>query len=195
MSFGQLAVDDFCARLGSGDPAPGGGSAAALMAGLAAALVQMVANHTAGRPKYAAVEQRMRAILADAEALGRRARELMDADAAAFQGVSAAFKVSRQDPGREAAVSAACVRATEVPLEVLRTCARVGELAAEVRRDGNRTLENDARAALLTARAAADISAGNVRANQPFIQDQAWAGAALAEAERILAALSQQAAA
>jgi methenyltetrahydrofolate cyclohydrolase len=136
----------------------------------------------------------MQGMVAEAEALGRRAGELMDADAAAFEGVSAAFRLAKGDPAREAAVSDACRLATDVPLEVMRACARLAELAAEAYRDGNRTLRNDARAALLTAQTAAHISAGNVRANQPFIADAAWGERATVEASQLLARIGQLAA-
>jgi formiminotetrahydrofolate cyclodeaminase len=189
--FASLAVEDFCAALGSGEPTPGGGAAAALLAKLSASLVQMVARHTLGRPKYAHLEARMQAIVAQAEDLSAQAGGLMDADAEAFQAVAAAFKLARTDPGREQAVSAAAMRATEAPLLVMRAAARLAELGAELFRDGNQTLTGDARAALLLAQTAAEVSSGNVRANQPFIQDQAWAAAAADEAERLLAAISR----
>jgi formiminotetrahydrofolate cyclodeaminase len=187
VTFAGLTIDEFAARLGSGEPTPGGGAAAALMAALAAALVQMVGRHTAGRPKYAAVEARVRAVIGEAERLGRRAAELMDADAEAYGAVSAAFKLPKDGAGRAAAVSAACVRATDVPLEVMRLCGRLSELAVELFREGNQSLAGDARAALLAAQAAAEISLGNVRANQPFIEDRQWAQQAAAEAARVQA--------
>lgn len=182
MEFAALTIEDFCARLGSGEPAPGGGAAAALMAKIAASLVQMVGRHTVGRPKYATVEARVQAAIEEAERLGQRAAELMDADAEAYGRVSAAFKLPKEDAGRAAAVSQACVQATAVPLELIRLCGRIAELALELFRDGNQSLAGDARAALLAAQAAAEISMGNVRANQPFIQDEHWAQQAAAEA-------------
>lgn len=191
MTLAALSVDDFAARLGSNEPTPGGGAAAALVAKLAAALVQMVANHTLGRPKYAAVEERMRAIAAEAERLGRRAGELMDADAEAFAGVTAAFKLPQVDIARPAAIGAACQVATEVPLEVLRMAAGVAGLAGEVARTGNHTLASDAYAALSAARAAAEMSIGNVRANRPFIPDHSWADRAAAEAAELLAGIGE----
>jgi len=191
VDFAALSIEDFCAQLGSDQPTPGGGAAAALVAKLAASLVQMVGRHTLGRPQYAAVEARVQAIVGEAETLSRRAAELMDADAEAYGQVSAAFKIARDDPGRPAAVSAACVRATEVPAEVMRLCARLAEVAVDLFREGNQSLSGDARAALLAAQAAAEISAGNVRANRPFIADAVWAGTAAAEADELLARIAQ----
>jgi formiminotetrahydrofolate cyclodeaminase len=190
VSFARLSIEDFCRRLGSAEPTPGGGAAAALLAKVGAALAQMVARHTLGRPRYAAVEGRMQAIVAEAEGVARRAGELMDEDAAAFLALSEAFKLPKTDPARDQAVDRACRRATEVPLEVMRLSARLAELGAELGRDGNQTLANDARAALLFARAAAEVSAGNVRANQPFLDDPAWAAEGLREAEDLLARIA-----
>src|SRR5579862_5615714 len=68
------------ARLGSAEPTPGGGAAAALLAKLGASLVQMVGRHTVGRPKYAAIEGKVQAAIDEAERLDARAGELMDAD-------------------------------------------------------------------------------------------------------------------
>ena len=94
MSFAQQSIDDFARQLGSGEPTPGGGAAAALLAKLAAALVQMVARHTIGRPKYAAVEARANQLLDEAARLAQQAAGLMDQDAAAYSKVAAAFSAS-----------------------------------------------------------------------------------------------------
>jgi len=191
VSFAQQSIDDFARQLGSGEPTPGGGATAALLAKLAAALVQMVARHTIGRPKYAAADKRMQAIVAEAEDLGRRAGELMDADAEVYAAVAQAFKRPKTDAQRETALSQSCQRASEVPLQVMRVCARLAELAAELQRDGNHSLRNDAQAALAIARTAADVSAGNVHANQPFIADVTWASKAVTEASDLLAGMDR----
>ncbi len=187
MGFTELTIDDFSAKLASGESTPGGGAAAGLMAKLAAALVQMVCNHTLGRPRYAEVEARVAAINAEAAQLAAQAGELMDADSAAFRVVSAAYKISKEDPTRAERVSEACKVATDVPLSVIRNAARLSELAEEIARIGNRTLTTDARTAMVAAYAAADASNGNVQANRSFITDKVWVEKAAGEAERLMA--------
>src|SRR5207249_3351627 len=63
------SLDGWIDELAGGAPTPGGGSAAALAGTLAAALVAMVARLTIGKKAYAAVDARVREILAEAEIL------------------------------------------------------------------------------------------------------------------------------
>ena len=45
----ETSIDDFLDRLASKDPTPGGGSAAAIMGAMGAALVSMVCNVSFGK--------------------------------------------------------------------------------------------------------------------------------------------------
>ena len=65
-------ISNFLDALASNAPAPGGGAAAALLGATGAAFVSMVCNLTLGKPKYAAVEDDMEALLARSEALRAR---------------------------------------------------------------------------------------------------------------------------
>ncbi|MCA9870939.1 MAG: cyclodeaminase/cyclohydrolase family protein, partial [Anaerolineae bacterium] len=62
-------LDNFIDRLASGDPTPGGGSAAALAGAAGAALVAMVARLTVGRKRYIDAEPQMQEIMQRAETL------------------------------------------------------------------------------------------------------------------------------
>ena len=59
----ESSIEEFLERLASGDPTPGGGSAAAIMGAMGAALVSMVCNVTFGKKGYEAVEAEMRGVL------------------------------------------------------------------------------------------------------------------------------------
>src|SRR5579884_2042491 len=88
----ERRLPDFLEALGSGAPTPGGGAASAVAGALAAALAEMVANFTVGRPKYAEVEAGMRAIVARARTMRERLLALAEDDERAYAQVSAAYK-------------------------------------------------------------------------------------------------------
>lgn len=131
----DLTLRELLDQLGSSAPAPGGGAAAAVAGGLGAALIEMTANLTLGKPRFADVEDRARAIEQQASALRQQLVELADADSAAFDGVTAAYRLPRADDAqraeRSAAIQAALQAAAAVPLETARLCAAVVHLAGE----------------------------------------------------------------
>ncbi len=181
-------LDGWIDELAGGAPVPGGGSAAALAGALAAALVAMVARLTIGRKAYAAKEQRMRQVLAEAEALRGQLRRLVDDDAAAYAKVSAAYKLAKDDPRRRRAVDEALVGAAEVPLVVARGANRLIALARDVEANGNRNASSDAGVAAALARAALEGAVENVRVNVAALSEAGLGASLVKEAE----ALSRQ---
>jgi len=107
-----VPLDDWLERLGSAAPTPGGGAAAALAAATGAALIEMVVNLTIGKSAYAEHESHVQPIGAQARALRQRALELIDADAAAFDTVMAAYGLPRDSDAEKAARTAAIQVAT-----------------------------------------------------------------------------------
>jgi glutamate formiminotransferase/formiminotetrahydrofolate cyclodeaminase len=162
---GGPSLNDWIDELASGSPTPGGGSAAALAGTLAAALVAMVARLTIGRKAYAAVEARAREILADAERLRAELRRLVDEDAAVYAGVSRAYKIPKDDPGRGRAVDDALLAAARTPAEVVKRARRVHQLATEIGAIGNKNAASDARVAGLLAGTAIDGALENIKVN------------------------------
>jgi formiminotetrahydrofolate cyclodeaminase len=77
----ETYLEDLAAKL----PAPGGGSAAAMNAAMGASLISMVVNFTLGKPKYAAFEEELRAILVESEKLRNECLDLVDKDVLAYQ--------------------------------------------------------------------------------------------------------------
>ena len=65
----DTAIEPFLDALASSAATPGGGSAAAIIGAMGAALVSMVCNLTIGKKKYAEVEGEMKDVLAKSEAL------------------------------------------------------------------------------------------------------------------------------
>ena len=166
-------------RLGSSEPAPGGGAASGVTAALGAALVQMTANLTVGRARFADVEEQAQRIGQRAAELRQRLMQLADADAEAFDRVSAAYKLPRADDAarraRSQAIESALVSATEVPLETARICADVLEVAEEAAPILNPTVISDVLVGALLADAALRSAAVNVEINVATMTDTAAA--------------------
>jgi len=167
------SLDGWIDELAGGAPTPGGGSAAALAGTLAAGLVAMVARLTIGRKAYTAVEPRAREILDEAETLRAELRRLVDEDAQAYAGVSRAYKISKNDPGRTRAVDDALLAAALTPAEVVKRARRVHELAAEIGAIGNQNAASDARVAGLLAGTAIDGAHENIKVNVAAMSDPA----------------------
>lgn len=164
-------------RLGSADPAPGGGAAAAITAGLAAALVEMVCSVSAGKPDLAEHEQHLAQIREAARELRDGSLALADHDGEAFTALLAAYRMPRTSPGEQAArreaVQAATLRAATVPLEVAANGAGVARLAAQLPGRSARSVLSDVGVAATCAAAAIDAAAVNVEINLRALTDSA----------------------
>src|SRR6266545_1544037 len=169
------SLDGWIDELAGGAPTPGGGSAAALAGTLAAALVAMVARLTVGRKAYAAVEAQAREILAEAEELRGELRRLVDEDAAAYEGVSRAYKIPKDTAGRAQAIDDALLAAARPPAEVVKRGRRLLALAQTIEQIGNKNAVSDARVAGMLARTAIDGATENVNANLAAVSNQARA--------------------
>lgn len=194
---GGISVTAFAAAVASPQPAPGGGSVAAHVGALGAALAQMVAGLTVGRKKYAAVDAEMRELGLKAARLGTELQKLVERDAVAYGTVTSAYKLPKDTPEQEAvrskAIDAALEYAAQVPLETARACAAVAELAAIAAERGNTNAASDAGVAALVAEAACRGAVYNVRINVSSMTDKSRGKPLADEGERVLQAASEHA--
>jgi glutamate formiminotransferase / formiminotetrahydrofolate cyclodeaminase len=162
-------LDSWIDQLASVEPAPGGGSAAALAGALAAALVAMVGRLTSSRKAYAAVAEEFRGITEEAERLRMELRRLVDEDAESYKGVMAAYKLPKETEQerqkRQTGIDGALLAAAEVPLRTARAAARVAELARRAAEAGNKNAVCDAGVGALLAATAATGAYYNVAIN------------------------------
>ncbi|HEB77549.1 MAG TPA: methenyltetrahydrofolate cyclohydrolase [Methylothermaceae bacterium] len=185
--FKQQSLQRFLDQLASRDPTPGGGSAAAVMGAMAAALVSMVANLTIGKPRYQEVEGEMRRLLAQAESLRDQLLDAMEADVEAFNQVMAAYRLPKDNPERSQAIQTALKKATEAPLRCARLCVAVIELCREAADKGNRNVLSDVGVGVLAAHAGLKSCAINVTVNLNAIHDPGFTAGKRAELETLLA--------
>ena len=188
---GGVSLSGFVSAVASPAPVPGGGSVAAHAGALGAALAQMVAGLTVGKKKYAAVDAEMREVALQAAALVAQLSALVDRDAQAYAGVSAAYKLPSEPEGaRKDAITSALLAASSVPLETARACVRVCELAAAVAAKGNTNAVSDAGVAALLGEAACKGAAYNVRINVAALDDKSKGASLVAEAGQLVAQAS-----
>ena len=196
---GGQSLSGFVSSVASSSPTPGGGSVAAHAGALAAALAQMVAGLTVGRKKYADVEGPMKDAAIRAAALGNELAGLVERDAQAYGGVSAAYKLPKESEAdirrRQAAIDAALLEAARVPLETARACASVAELAEFTATRGNSNAVSDAGVAALLADAACRGAAYNVRINVSAMTDKTAGDALVREAATLVERTTRLAAA
>jgi glutamate formiminotransferase/formiminotetrahydrofolate cyclodeaminase len=170
-------LDGWIDELASVEPAPGGGSAAALAGALAAALVAMVGRLTSSRKAYAAVAEEFRGITQEADQLRMELRRLVDEDAESYRGVMEAYKLPKETPeernARQEAIDRALLAAAEVPLRTARAAARVAALARRAVEGGNKNAVCDAGVGALLAMTGATGAAYNVAINVKGLANQA----------------------
>ena len=165
----EQTIAAFAEDLASGNPSPGGGSAAAVSGVLAASLVKMVAVLTIGRKKYIAVQDEMEETATEAARLSALLSDLADRDARAYDGVMEAYKLPKSTEDemglRQEAVTQALRHAAEVPLQTACAVSKVLALAVSVAERGNTNAVTDAGVGALLAYAAFQAAAYNVRIN------------------------------
>ncbi len=188
-------VGEWLETLGSAAPAPGGGAAAAVSAGLGAALVEMVCNLTLGKAAFAEHEKQVTAIRDDARGLRLAALAQADADSAAFRELMVTFRLpkdtSEDQAKRSAAIQAATLRAASVPLGIASTGAEVTRLAVQLPGRSNPNVLSDVGVAAACAAAAIEAAALNVEINIGSLRDEATRATLRAQLTRHLAAAEQ----
>jgi methenyltetrahydrofolate cyclohydrolase len=143
------------------DPAPGGGSSAAIAAALSAALLGMAASLEAVRD-----ESEVDAELAErAHELRAEALELADRDLSSYAPVLEAQRLPAGSPTRAEALAAALSEASQTPLAIAENAAEVAVLAASVTAVSDPAVRGDALAGVLIAEAAATAAASLVEVN------------------------------
>jgi formiminotetrahydrofolate cyclodeaminase len=192
----QHPVDTFLDELASGAPTPGGGSAAAIMGAMGAALVSMVCNVTIGKKGLESVEAEMKAVRDESEKLRLRLTAMVAEDVEAFNGLMAAYRLPKatdeERSRRGAAIQSSLRAATETPLACARACAEVVALSKRAGEKGYAGVISDAGVGVLAANTALRSAALNVYINAPSLKDRAFADAATAELEQLLGACARE---
>jgi formiminotetrahydrofolate cyclodeaminase len=186
-------IQVFLDELASKSSTPGGGSAAAIIGAMGAALISMVANLTVGKKNYEAVEGEIKTILARSEALRTQLTDMVKADVDVFNKVMGAYGLPKdtdeQKAQRTEAIQTALKEATDVPLACAKLCAEVINLCLPVAEKGNKGVISDAGVAVLAGYAALRSAALNVYINIGGIKDESFVRDRSKQLETILSGM------
>ena len=168
----EKSCADFAAVLASKAPVPGGGGAAALVGALGTALCSMVGNLTVGRKKYAQYEADVKRMLEKGAAVQERLLDLVDKDAEAFEPLSKAYSIPKDDPKHDETLEAATKFACEAPVEMMKACCEAIELLEEMLEKGSVTLVSDVGCGALCCAAALESASMNIFVNTKTLLDR-----------------------
>ena len=187
----DMTCKEFADETASESPAPGGGSIAAYMGALGAALGTMVANLSSHKARWDDRWEEFSDWADRGQALLRELLHLVDEDTAAFNRIMAVFSMPKstdeERAARSAALQEATLYATEVPLRTMKAAAKVFPVVRAMASEGNPNSVSDAGVGALAARSAVLGACLNVKINAAGLKDRAKADALVAEAEALAA--------
>lgn len=169
---------------------------AALVGSLGAALLCMVGNFTAGKPKYKSVQSDVKEILREADKLKENLFVLIKEDMKAYEKFSQASQMPKDTSlmreKRRQVLQEALKEATEVPWRVMQASLQVIELAEKLLPKGNPNLIADVGVGVLLAEAALKSAVLNVKINLSLIKDEQYKSRRSKIMEEILSQASQR---
>ena len=185
-----MSLRRFIEETASESPAPGGGSVAATLGALGAALGTMVANLSAHKRGW---DERWKEFSDQADqgkALQGELTALIDEDTRAFDGLMAAMRLPSQSAEdaatRKQAITEATRQAIEVPLRVMQTALASMDMLANMAEHGLAASVSDAGVGALCARAAVAGAMLNVQVNAQGLGDHEAGGHYLSRGKRLL---------
>jgi len=176
MAVGGLraGVEPFIEQLAAPTPAPGGGCASAAAGAMAAGLGGMVAGVSRGKKAFVQYELQLTDEIARLAEIREELKAAIDADAASFNEVMAAFKTVREHPEAQREVEAALKKATTVPLVVAERSSELSHILEGLRPITNPKMASDLRVGIALAEAAVKGALANVEINLADLQDAAF---------------------
>ena len=173
--FENTKINEFTELLASPSSVPGGGGASALVGAIGIALGDMVGELTVGKKKYADVEEEMRDLMVKAQDLRVKLLECVEKDAVAFEPLSKAYGIPKDEPGRDETLEKCLKDAAAVPLEIFNLVCEALEIMAEFGKKGSKIMISDAATGAEMLRGALKGAAVNVRVNTRLMKDREYA--------------------
>ena len=182
----DMTCEGFANETASESPAPGGGSIAAYMGSLGAALGTMVANLSSHKPGWDAKWRYFSDIAEKGQKLKDELIHLVDEDTNAFNKIMNAFGLPKgtdeEKAARKRAIQEATKYATEVPFRTVQRSFEVFEICELMIKKGNPNSVTDGAVGVLCAEAAVTGAYLNVKINASSLDDKEFATKIVSEA-------------
>ena len=179
IDFTENSCKDFIDVLASSAPIPGGGGASALVGAIGVALGNMVGSLTVGKKRCADVEEDIIRCKKEADEITKRLLELVAKDAEVFEPLSKAYSLPKSTPEelakKEEVMAVVLKDACEVPLEIMKTCARGLDLMKEFAEKGSRIALSDAGVGATLLKSALQGASLNIYINTKSMKDRVLA--------------------
>lgn len=192
----DLTVKGFAEETSRESPAPGGGTIAAYMGALGAALGTMVANLSSHKAGWDDRWDEFSRWAERGQVLMSELLQLVDEDTEAFNRIMAAFglpkKTEEDKQARSAAIQEATLYATQVPLHTMKASFQAFDICRSMAEEGNPNSVSDAGVGALAARAAVLGAGLNVKINAASLKDREVAEKLIAEANSLIEKAKQQ---
>lgn len=187
----NLSLTRFTEETARETPAPGGGSVAAIVGAMGAALGAMVANLSANKRGWDHRWEEFSIWAEKAETYRTKLLKLVDADTRSYEAIMQAMQLPKNSPEEQATRKAAMHEATKgailIPLETLRVCVASMEVAEAMATIGMPSSVSDAGVGVMCARTGALAAYLNVRTNFKGFEDAAFQETVMKEAEALKA--------
>lgn len=184
--FVKYSLEEFVDALASKAAVPGGGGASALAASLGIALGNMVGEFTVGKKKYADAEEELRACMVKAKELSRKFLNCIERDAAAFEPLSKAYAIPKDDKNRDIVMENCLRDAAKVPMEILHLVCEAIKLEERFAVLGSVMIQSDAAVGASILRSSLLGAAVNVKINTKSMKDKEYADSVNKEVDALV---------
>ena len=175
MSLLNVSVTEFTNQLAAKTSVPGGGGASALVGSIGIALGSMVGEFTVGKKKYVDVEDDIKALMKQAMELQNKLLQCIDDDATAFEPLSKAYAIPKEDSSRDSIMEQCSKDAAKVPYEIVKLAASAIDLQEEFSQKGSKLMISDAATGVALLSGAMKGAAVNVKVNTKLMKDRDYA--------------------
>lgn len=174
----ELTIESYLTELGKKEGTPGGGSAAAYIGSMSAALIRMVADIQKDKKKYADYSAEIKQVLDQAQTARMFFEQLAKDDAVAFEPVLMAYKLpkdtSEEKKIRQEKIEKAIKGAAQPPLTMLDKSHELIDLLEQLTRmKMSGTIVSDLMVAAIFIKTVLETAVLNVTINTKLLSDEA----------------------